>query len=763
MLTTTETSPIRYFTEAEVKANGCEIRTLIRKDFQNHERKEQLSTASRIKNHVNNGLLKYIHAIWSDSMKAWQVQVENLLAKEKIQTEFCSKRCLEILSDYSSLNDFEQNNQFLIVQSKELLAMTEQHAEMWKEKGKYEELLQQHEKFTNFLEGKILLDAINTLKGCRLITDQFLDEIKNLSDKEIIKSFNLHADDFKQPQSLIKGNCKTEFRDYTINFAVGLLMLDLQKEYSIIETRKKEGLSLLQSEKKWEDYLEESKNQTYGFLAEMSKEKYDPEVFTDRNKISASFDQFAESTSTAFILLGSAGSGKTNQICHWASELLKRDECVICINSKIFSNISVEEYFQTAFGELKLETLLTNLQILANQNAKKIYLFFDAINECVNYFDKASPNNQKGPIELLKVIDKYFIKHNLPDLKIVISCRSYTWKELIELEASGIKHDLYYSNQRKEEHATIQHLSELELQATYRKYQHKYQLQTSSEELFHTDFNLIRNRLTDPLILKMSSLVFQRQALPNDIRLFHSNQLFENLLKEKGITQTAKNKREHILLNKIAKHLWKSGQDSISMEQLIMAYDDEDYPVHSLSKNIFRNDNFEFSFPFDALIEKGILKIEKKYGIDEIRFVYERYQEYLFARIFKDQENLKLNHPALPIPPESYKRELLTGKNYAVVRNALRSALLQDYLDKNNDPKTILSLACDNNYEVQQLVIDALSVILQEDYNQLWSLLEQLLSHKREHSNEKGKRLDKLEKLLEDYSKKKNQQSIGQI
>jgi len=756
----TEISPIRYFAEAEVKANGCEIRTLIRKEFQHHENKELLSTASRIKNHVNNGLLKYIHAIWNKSMTHWQNKMEEVFVDEKTQTNFCSRRCYALLSNYSSLNDYEQNNQYLIAQSLELQVVIEENAGLWKEKGKYEELLRLQEEFTDFLEEKILLDAINTLKGCRMITEPFLHEIKDLSDKEIVKSFDLDAGDFKQSQSLITGNCTTDFRDYTINFAVGLLMLDLQEEYSVIEARKKEGISLLQSKKKWDDYLEESNNQTYGFLAEMSKEKYDAEVFTDRNQISDSFQQFAESTSTAFILLGSAGSGKTNQICHWASELLQRNECVICINSKIFSNISVEEYFQTAFGELKLETLLTNLQILANQNRKKIYLFFDAINECVDYFDKTSQKNQKGPIELLKVIDKYFIKHNLPDLKIVISCRSYTWKELIELEASSIKHDLYYSNQRKEEHTTIQHLSESELQTTYKKYQHKYQLQTSSEELFHADFNLIRNRLSDPLILKMASLVFQNQVLPKDIRLFHSNQLFENLLKEKGITQTAKNKREHILLNKIAKYLWKSGQDSISMEQVIMAYDDDDSPVHSLSKSIFQNDDFEFSLPFDALIEKGILKIEKKYGSDEIRFVYERYQEYLFARIFKDQENSKLAHRALTIPPKAYKRELLTGKNYAVVRNALRSALLQDYLDKNNDPKTILSLACDNNYEVQQLVIDALSVILQEDYNQLWSLLEQMLSHNRESSSEKGKQLDKLEKLLEDYSKKKtNNQS----
>ncbi|WP_282015566.1 NACHT domain-containing protein [Marinifilum flexuosum] len=756
----TETPTIRYFAEAEVKTNGCEIRTLIRKEFLNHKNKENYSTASRIKNHVNHTLLKYIQAIWKDSIINWQKQMEEVLASENLQTTFCAKDCLSILSDYSSLNTNEQKHQFLIAQNQELKSIIDENTNAWKEKGKQDDLLRLQEELQEFIQEKILLDAINTLKGCRMITDQFLKEIKNLSDKEILKSFDLDADDFKQANSLITGNCTTEFRDYTINFAVGLLMLDLQKEYAIIEERKKEGISLLQSKKRWNDYLEESKNQTYGFLAEMSKEKYDAEVFTDRNQVSKSFDQFIESTSNAFVLLGNAGSGKTNQICHWASELLKKEECIICINSKIFSNIGVEEYFQTAFGELKLETLLTNLQILAQQQGKKIYLFFDAINECVDYFDKTSLKNQKGPIELLTVIDKYFIKHNLPDLKIVISCRSYTWKELIELEASSIKHDLYYSNQRKEEHTTIQHLSESELKCTYQKYQQKYQLKTSSEELFHSDFNLIRNRLTDPLILKMSSLVFQKQALPKDIRLFHSNHLFENLLKEKGITPTGKNKREYVLLNKIAKYLWKSDGDSIHVEQLISAYDDEDYPLHKLSKSIFYNDDFEFSLPFEALIEKGILKIEEKNSINEIRFVYERYQEYLFARIFKEQENIKLVHPALPIPPEAYKTALHSGKNYAVVRNALRSALLQDYLDKNNDPKTILSLAYDNNYEVQQLVIDALSVILQEDYHQLWSLLEQMLSHNSDDSNEKGKRLDKLEKLLEDYSKKKtNSQS----
>ncbi|WP_421917933.1 NACHT domain-containing protein [Marinifilum sp.] len=757
---TTEIPTIKYFTEEEVKANGCEIRTLIRKEFLNHKCEKKLQTASRIKNHVNHTLFKYVQSIWNASMINWQKQVQVLLAHENIQTNFCAKRCLGILADYTNWDTYEQNHQFLIAQSRELKILIEKSAVAWIEKGKQDKLLLLQKELNEFIQEKILLDAINTLKGHRMITDKFLKEIKNLTDKEILTSFNLKADHFKQTISLLTGNCNTEFREHTINFAVGLLMLNLQEEYTIIEARKKVGISLLQSKKKWADYLKESKNQTNGFLTEMSKEKYDAEVFTDRKQVSISFERFIESTASAFVLLGSAGSGKTNQICHWAWELQRQNECVICVNSKIFSNISVEEYFQTAFGELKLETFLVNLQILAKHQQKNVFFFFDAINECVDYFDETSQKNQKGPIQLLKAIDKYFIKHNLPKLKVVISCRSYTWKELIELEASRIKHDLYFSNQIKEEHTTIQHLSETELASTYLKYQQKYQIKTSKEELFHSDFNLIRNRLTDPLILKMSSVVFQKQALPKDIRLFHSNHLFENLLREKGISLAGKNKREYVLLNKIAKCLWKSDHDSISMEQLIAAFDNEDDRLNSLSKSIFANDDFEFSTPFEALIEKGILKIEKKYGIDEIRFVYERYQEYWFARIFKDEENRKLDHRALPIPAESYIQALHTGKNYAVVRNALRSALLQDYLDKHNDPKTILSLACDNSYEAQQLVIDALSVILQEDYNQVWNLLEQLLSHDHELSNEKGKRLDKLDKLLEDYSKKKtNSQS----
>nr|WP_054716534.1 hypothetical protein [Marinifilum fragile] len=272
----TETPTIRYFAEAEVKANGCEIRTLIRKEFLNHKYKEKLKTASKIKNHVNQTLLQYIQAILNGSMINWQRQMDEVIASENTQTTFCAKDCLSILSDYTSLNTNEQKHQFLIAQSQELKSIIDENTNAWKEKGKQNELLRLQKELHEFIQEKILLDAINTLKGCRMITDQFLKEIKILSDKEILKSFDLDADDFKQVKSLITGNCTTEFRDYTINFAVGLLMLDLQKEYAIIEERKKEGISLLQSRKRWDDYLEESKNQPTVFWQKCRKKSMMP-------------------------------------------------------------------------------------------------------------------------------------------------------------------------------------------------------------------------------------------------------------------------------------------------------------------------------------------------------------------------------------------------------------------------------------------------------------------------------------------------------
>ena len=77
-------------------------------------------------------------------------------------------------------------------------------------------------------------------------------------------------------------------------------------------------------------------SQTTRFLDQMKVEKYDPDLYVDRKEISEAWDYFNTlDNKRAFVLLGNAGSGKTNLICNFADRLIAKKDPVITFNSKI--------------------------------------------------------------------------------------------------------------------------------------------------------------------------------------------------------------------------------------------------------------------------------------------------------------------------------------------------------------------------------------------------------------------------------------------
>ncbi|GET34548.1 hypothetical protein PbJCM13498_34110 [Prolixibacter bellariivorans] len=520
--------------------------------------------------------------------------------------------------------------------------------------------------------------------------------------------------------------------------------------------------------KSLEEMLERGNNATKNFLGEMKRDKYDPNLFTPRKYLDEAFALFLANPANGFVLLGNAGSGKTNQICHWADRLIADKQLVVTLNSKLFSQTTLEGHFQNIFDEGKkdLLTILTDLHEEAEKGGKMVFFLFDAINECLQYGPDGTAG--KGAVELLCAIDHFLVRHNFPLFKVVISCRTYTWEEVIHLETGIMKHQHWFTSAGVQHDGAPSHLSvkgftEDELRETYPKYQQKFRLKTHTEELFTPNYAIIRTRLSDPLVLKMAGSIFRDNYLPQDIRQFHSIALFEDFLRENGLDESRGNEKLSHLLNMITRELWHQRTDGIRFQNLYQAYEDEHNSFYSLSHLLFTDDAFNYSDSFKSLLDKGILRVEKRHSIKELRFVYERYQEYLFSKLFRDEENDKLPQPNLPIPAEAYKRELSTGKNYAVVRNALRTALISDYIDKEYDPHTIIQLACDQQYEVRQLIIDALAVLLSEDYPSVCRLVEQMLQYRRDQIAPSAEKLEDIELKLEESHKHKKEYTPEEI
>ena len=163
------------------------------------------------------------------------------------------------------------------------------------------------------------------------------------------------------------------------------------------------------------------------------EKKYNQELFVDRERLTSTLYQFWESDKTLFPLLGEAGQGKTSQLCYWTEKLLEQKKAVLIFNGADFSNYTLEQKIKALFGynyKKPIARLLTSLHEKAEQNKAYVYFFFDAINECLHYYD--SDGQEEGPLHLYRFIRQLLVQDKFPRFKVLFTCRFYTWKNLIQ-------------------------------------------------------------------------------------------------------------------------------------------------------------------------------------------------------------------------------------------------------------------------------------------------------------------------------------------
>ncbi len=516
------------------------------------------------------------------------------------------------------------------------------------------------------------------------------------------------------------------------------------------------------SGKTWEEYTERISDQTSRFLYSMKAEKYDPELYVDRSEIMEAWQAFNKrDDKRAFVLLGGAGAGKTNLICRLTENCMQQACPVITFNCKLFTNLSLEKKLGKLFQESSSDISKTLLKLnkFAREQDKKVYLFFDALNECTYYNNNRQGN---GPLELLQEIDKLLVSKELDRFHILISCRTYTWEEAMRNEDKELNMPFYFTSddhqlQSGESNFSLKGFSPDELREAYPRYARKFDIKTPVEVLFQPGYTSLRVRLEDPLILKMTAGIYRGNHLPKTAKNLDSISLFTARIEMLG--NHAESAKQIFILGQFTRLLRQLKWDCIALNKLYLAWENPDDPLYELAQLLFEDETFGWTNPMKGLFEQGILRVERAGLNDELRFVYERLHEYMYARVFMEEETQKIA-AGLPVPAERYEEELQKMKGYAVINGAMRHALTIDYKRTNGDPSVLIQLAVSNAWGAPALVLETLSGLITENYEEVCKIIKQFLQYKKEELTPQAAELEEKELLIEEGARGKKQLSI---
>lgn len=463
------------------------------------------------------------------------------------------------------------------------------------------------------------------------------------------------------------------------------------------------------------------------FLNRVYREKkYNRELFVCREGLNSLLEAFIHSDKTLFPLLGEAGQGKTNQMCWWTEEISRSEDAVMIFSSSDFASESLEDALRRIFmssARKPAEKILREIHNRAEQQQRTVYVFFDAVNECLRY-DGCSQSEGGGPTALYEAFRRLFIRPEYTQFKVLFTCRSYSWKTLFQQQ---MKRDSDCFFGRSEGAASEVHgFSEQELRQAWDIYQSLYQMEGSFESLSQVS----RVRLKDPLVLKIACTNHVGEALPSDLADYSSIALFREMAG--NISRSYAGRRQYEIMLNIASYMldeYQNGHptDRIDGEQLRKSIDDPSAPLHRLANMIYRNGGLAVAYT--ELLNKPdrpILRyIVTPDGRSEIQFIYERFLEYLMAEVFVRRHSVKGG----AIPPQEYLNALKEESDSVVYMGCLRNAIIMDWMSSGDD-STLVSLMRDHedNYEVSLLTGEVMNVLIRENYEQnLFSLLEHIL------------------------------------
>lgn len=472
-----------------------------------------------------------------------------------------------------------------------------------------------------------------------------------------------------------------------------------------------------------------------------SQRKYNRELYVQREQAEKVYHDFITSEQEFFPLLGEPGQGKTNQLCYWTEQFIEQGEAVLTFAGTEFIEQSLEmalrEIFQWSYKK-SITKLVEELQTKMSAEGKCIYIFFDAINECLHYAGHNEGSN--GPLELFQDIVKIFgfVKENSV-FRILMTCRNYTWVQHIQPECKHIDMSKFYAV-GKEEDLAIRGFSDTELIRAYAIYGSLYQMQTRYEEIGQT----ILVRLKDPLILKIACTNFLGKVMGESALEYSSIQLFTQMSDSIASSYAGKNQRK--ILSCIGKCLLMQYEQGFACDTVYLSTvrkSKKGTPLEELKNLLYGKDGI--SVAFAELLSKPERPMLRLVDDEKLQFVYERYMEYIMAVEYYDKYKAEDGS----LSPDGIYNTIKHAAMTEVMVAVLRNAVLMDFINTGTNALIIeLVKKYGNNFIVKSLVHNCMNMLVIEHYEaRLFALLTDMLD-RNEGLNGAIERYNTLDKLV---------------
>lgn len=486
----------------------------------------------------------------------------------------------------------------------------------------------------------------------------------------------------------------------------------------------------------WKEMKQYMQTESLRYLNKVyAEKKYNRELFVEREKLTQTLHAFWNSDSVIFPLIGEAGQGKTNQLSYWAEQLIDEDKPVLIFNSSNFTDCTLDNSLKLLFGfshRKDIFRLLDAIHAKAVENNQPVYIFFDALNECLKYAE--DDNEKEGPLALYHAIRRLFGSSSYTYFKTLLTCRGYTWKNIIMPNIDG-NDPLIFSAEG--EGGVVRGFDQEETERAYRIYQQLYQMHTQYEQLDRR----VTLRFKDPLILKFASANFLGCDLPSSPARYTSLSLFSQMLDSIGNSYAGKQQRKILEgLSDYMLNLYINGTpvDSIPIEDLKTAYKEPASELYQLAQLIYKKDGISIAYaellnksdrPILREVQRADYQGERQY----IQFVYERFLEYVLSDSLKRRGHQK--YGCDKILPASFFSEILEGITPNVVfMGAICNTLLQDCISHNDFSSLIeLEYKWGEDYTILSLVTEVINTMIRENYeNELFNLIPKLLESREE-------------------------------
>ena len=466
----------------------------------------------------------------------------------------------------------------------------------------------------------------------------------------------------------------------------------------------------------WQEYCERFGEVSDGYLHRIyNQKKYNRELFVDREQLNQSLEGFVRSDKILFPLLGEAGQGKTNQLCHWVELLRTQGENVLIFSGTDFTEETLQQKLHTLLNipfRKSLDKELERLEQLAAEQNKPIYIFFDAINECVDYFN--IEDKQQAVIALFEDICTLFAHRTLSHFRVLFTCRNYTWQTSLVPQMSTMDTSLFYAY-GNEEAVSVRGFTNTEVQRAYAIYSELYQIHTPFTDLPRA----IVLRLKDPLMLKITCTNYLGHTLPYENLDYTSIHLFSRMMKD--IHNSYAGGNQHRILEQIGhliveKFLRGESSDSIFIMQLAGHAETEE-----LLSMLYRHDGMTIAFT--ELLDKPERPILRLVDNEKIQFVYERLLEYMLAREL--YQRFAVDNA---LTAQTVVNTLRCNTYSEVFISAIRDLVIM-HLINSDSPVLLIELIRSFGADpaVMSLINDVMSTLVKEHYEHLLFLIEDTL------------------------------------